>query len=184
MNVIVISGKARSGKNTIVNYLRSKVGNSAEMMIAKPLKDYAKTFNGWNGEEDTKPRTFLQEVGNYIRFDMNYPSFLIFRCVQDINIMRGYFKTKEEEMSIFISDCRFKDELQYLKTWLGDDIITIRVERPNFDNGLTKKQQAHITETDLDNWNVWDYKIVNDGSLEDLEGKLEEVVKRLTKHIK
>ena len=42
------------------------------------------------------------------------------------------------------------------------DVTTVRVIRPNFDNGLTEEQQKHESEVALNNYN-FDYKIINNG---------------------
>lgn len=56
------------------------------------------------------------------------------------------------------------------------NVFAIRVVRPNFDNGLTLEQQKHITEVDLDDYKEYDYYLVNDGSLEDLKSKVQNIV--------
>ena len=56
------------------------------------------------------------------------------------------------------------------------NVFAIRVARPNFDNGLTLEQQKHITEVDLDDYKEYDYYLVNDGSLEDLKSKVQNIV--------
>lgn len=168
--IIVISGKAQSGKTTTLKYLQSKLDNTAEFMISKTLKDYAKTYFGWNGEEDTKPRQFLQDIGNYIRFDLNEPNFLIKRTCEDVKILSKYFDT------IIISDCRFKKEIEYLKEEFGDDLFTIRIERPNYDSGLTKEQLLHASEIDLDDYNGFDCTVINDGTVEELEKEISLII--------
>ena len=51
--------------------------------------------------------------------------------------------------------------------------------RPNFDNGLTSDEKNHSTEVDLDDYNSFDYEIINDGSIEDLNKKIEDLMKAL-----
>jgi hypothetical protein len=51
------------------------------------------------------------------------------------------------------------------------DTTIVRVERPNFDNGLTEAQKNHPSEVDMDNY-PFDYKILNEGTLEDLRQEI------------
>ena len=51
------------------------------------------------------------------------------------------------------------------------DTIILRVERPNFDNGLTPAQKAHPSETHMDNYN-FDFVLLNNGSLESFKEKM------------
>jgi len=170
--IVVISGKAQNGKTTATNYISSKLDKSIELMIAKPLKDYARTILNWNGSEETKPRTFLQDIGNYIRFDLDKPDLLINRTIEDIQAMAKYCDT------FFISDCRFKNELKLLKEVFQSELLTIRIERQGFENDLTIIQKQHITEVDLDDYVGFDY-VIRPTTKEGLYGELDGVVKRL-----
>jgi hypothetical protein len=47
----------------------------------------------------------------------------------------------------------------------------LRVERPDFDNGLTEQQKLHTSETAMDNY-PFDTIIYNDSTLESFKSKL------------
>ena len=47
------------------------------------------------------------------------------------------------------------------------DCITIRIIRPNFDNGLTDEQKNHPSETALDDYPM-EYELINYGDLKNL----------------
>ena len=51
------------------------------------------------------------------------------------------------------------------------DTITLRIERPNFDNGLTEAQKNHPSEVDMDQY-PFDYTLLNNGSLESFREKM------------
>ena len=70
---------------------------------------------------------------------------------------------------MLIPDCRYKNEAF---GFLDFDYKNIRVERPNFDNGLTPEQKLHISETEMSTFSEYDYIITNDGSLDDLREKI------------
>ena len=65
-----------------------------------------------------------------------------------------------------ISDCRFPNEIIRLRE-AGFDSIHIRVVRPGFTSPLTAEQQAHPSETALDQ-TIPDHTIRNAGTLGDL----------------
>ena len=68
---------------------------------------------------------------------------------------------------VLIPDCRFPNEIDYLKE-AGLDTVNLRVVRKNFKSPLTPEQQAHPSETALDDVEP-DYYITNNGSMTDLE---------------
>ena len=68
---------------------------------------------------------------------------------------------------MLIPDCRFPNEIDYLKE-AGLDTVNLRVVRKDFKSPLTTEQQAHPSETALDDVEP-DYYITNNGSLTDLK---------------
>ena len=52
------------------------------------------------------------------------------------------------------------------------EAVTIKLERPNFESPLSLSQQKSLTEVALDDFNDYDYVISNDGTLEDLDKKI------------
>ena len=57
---------------------------------------------------------------------------------------------------VLIPDCRYPVEIATMERTF--DTTIVRVERPNFDNGLTEAQKNHPSEVDMDNY-PFDYKI-------------------------
>ena len=76
-----------------------------------------------------------------------------------------------------ISDARFKIEVDTPRDNF-ENVVIIRVNRPNFDNGLTEEQKMHRTETDLDDYANYDYVIENNESLEELKEKVNDILKQ------
>lgn len=52
----------------------------------------------------------------------------------------------------------------------------IKIERPNYENNLNDTERKHITETALDNYDDYDYVLVNDGSIEELNEKVIKII--------
>lgn len=168
MKVIIISGKAGSGKDTVASILKNKlVGRTILLSYAHYLKMYAKNIINWNGEEETKPRTFLQELGDIVK-DMDH-NFLINRVIEDIEVYKHYFD------NIIICDARFKDEIEIIKQKYNAIVIRVNGDY----NNLTTIQRHHNTETALDNYHNYDFIINNDSDLYSLDKKVNNILEEL-----
>ena len=124
------------------------------------------------GTEETKPRELLQVLGTDIIRNKIDKDFFVNRTCEDIVIYKYYFDV------IIISDVRYPNELEEPQKRF-QNVTTIKVERPNFENDLTKKQKEHATETALDNYTNYDYIINNDGDLNDLNNKIENLIEEV-----
>lgn len=176
MKIYVISGKARHGKDTIAMDIKKIYENKGLKVInlayGSYIKEYAKRISNWDGREETKPRELLQELGtDIIRMKIDN-DFFVRRICEDIKVYSYYFDI------ITISDARFPNELEWPKKNF-DNVINIRVIRDGYDSVLSEKEQKHLTETALDEYNSYDYVVYNDGTLSDLEDKVSDVVRKV-----
>lgn len=68
--IIILSGKARSGKDTSMEIIKKKYESLGKKVIclfyASYIKEYAKRISDWDGNDETKPRTLLQVLGTDI----------------------------------------------------------------------------------------------------------------------
>jgi len=99
MEVILIAGKGRHGKDTTGNiieeYLKERGFKVARAQISRPLKEYAKYYFGWDGSEETKPRDLLQQLGTeIIREKLGKEDFFVNRTIEDIDVL-SYFSEIE-----------------------------------------------------------------------------------------
>lgn len=171
MKIFIVAGKARHGKDSTGTFIEKIYGDKKciNLSFGSYIKEYAKKISDWDGSEDTKPRELLQELGTDVIRNKIDEHFFIKRLCDDIRVYSYYF-----DIAI-ITDARFPDEIDTVRD-MFDDVVVIKVIRPNFDSPLSSKQQAHRTETALDDYNNYDYVIMNDGSLEDLEKKVLDIV--------
>lgn len=163
MKIYIIGGKAQCGKNTLAKFIKEEIKEKGQkaclMRITGPLYSYAKNYFEWNEQSDEKPREFLQQMGiQVIKNKLGKETFLVDRLAEDMEILAEFFDV------FIISDARLKMEFQYFKEKY-DNTTAIVVERDAFDVGLTNSEKIHITETDLDNFDDYDYKVVNTGIL-------------------
>jgi hypothetical protein len=167
VRIILISGKARHGKDTTAEFLKSALESDGYSVLIAHYGDLVKyickTFFGWDGNKDESGRTLLQYVGTDIirNQDENY-------WVRFIAGVLGFFKNKWDY--VLIPDCRFPNEIDYIKE-MGFDASHVRVIRENFESSLTPEQQMHPSETALDNVRA-DYYIINNGTKEVLQNKI------------
>ncbi len=173
MKIFVIGGKAKSGKNTFGEFLREELKDygykPCVMHITEPLYSYARTYFNWNGNEDDKPREFLQKMGiEIIRDKLGKKEFLLNRLYEDIEILSNFFD------AFIITDARMVYEFTSLKEKF-EDVVTIKLERKNYNSELTEEEKNHITEKEVDEYDEFDYVIEN-RSLDDLKAAALEVV--------
>ena len=156
VKIFILSGKARSGKDTIANkmidYLSTKNLKSIKIAYASYLKMYAKNILNWDGNEDNKPREFLQQLGVELIKNNIDSKMLINRIIEDIKVYSYFYDV------IIISDARFKEEIEDIKSNFSN-VTVIHVLGDN--NDLTEQQKNHSTETSLDDYNNFDYEIKN-----------------------
>lgn len=174
MKVFVIGGKAGSGKTTFGEYLREELKDYSYkpcvMHITEPLYAYAKNYFDWNSRTQEKPREFLQKVGyDIIREKMGKKTFLLDRLFEDIEVLSNFFDT------FIITDARLAEEFEAIKNKYHD-VVTIKLERDNYDSNLTEEEKNHITEKDIDNYNDFDYTVEN-STLKDLKRVALEIIR-------
>lgn len=173
MNLIGISGKKFSGKDTIAHmlglqYERKQFAGKLKQMTAILLgvpshrldeQEFKATSLGpaWH---DLTPRIILQRIGTEIGRNL-HEDIWITAAFADLHPLGNYVFT----------DVRFPNEADAIDNKGG---ILIRVERP----GIISDDQ-HPSETALDNYSNWDYVIVNDGTIQNLADKVMIMMEKL-----
>lgn len=176
MVIYVISGKARHGKDTVAMDIKEVYEGKGLKVInlayGSYIKEYAKKISDWDGNEETKPRELLQELGTEVIRKQIDNDFFVKRICEDILVYSHYFDV------ITISDARFPNELEWPKKKF-DNVVNVRVIREGYDSVLSEKEQKHLTEVALDGYNNYDYVIYNDGTLDDLKDKVSDLVRKV-----
>lgn len=166
MKVICISAKAQHGKDTSALILKELYEAKGKKVLithfADLLKYVCKQYFGWDGNKDEKGRTLLQYIGTDVVGAKNSAFWAEFI----VSILKFF---ENEWDYVIIPDCRYPIEVETLKK--SFDTTILRVERPNFDNGLTKAQKNHPSEVDMDNY-TFDTIIYNSSGLDELKAEL------------
>ena len=172
--IIGISGKKRSGKDTIAQILVEEFGFTrigfADIIRAcvytlDPIislsglrLQHLVDTNGWEATKDfPEVRRLMQKFGTEIGRELIDPQIWIELTMSGI----------KASADIVISDVRFKNEAEEIKFQGGQ---VWRVNRTTGDN-----YDIHRSETDLDEWTFDEY-IPNHGTIEDLKKEVRAVI--------
>ena len=175
MKVICISGKARHGKDTAANFMKKSLEKTHKERVliihnADLLKYICKNIFDWDGIKDEAGRRMLRYVGTDVIREQN-PDYWI-------DFIIGILKMFPDIWDyVLIPDCRFPNEIDKLKE-NGFETYSVKIVRDGFDNGLTKEQLSHISETALDNYD-FDY-IIHNSSLSNLYSELADLLSGLS----
>lgn len=177
---IGLAGVARSGKDSVGSILVSqgwrKKSFASPMRQAlaivncqvetvngvMPLMDALYMFGGWEGLKERAPevRGLLQRLGTGVGRELWGEDFWVNLAFKDLKYTENYVFT----------DVRFPNEVDAIRARGG---VVWQVSRPG-----VVAANGHVSESALDGV-VFDAVIENDGSLEDLQGKVLECLKSL-----
>ena len=137
MKIILINGKARSGKDTLASLLKGKLSDKKVLIRgnAQTVKDCAKKYFNWDGKKDTKGRQLLIDITN---LGYKQDKYHWDRLTLD------YALQKDNYDYLIIPDWRYISTYEYLKEE-GFDVITIYRQR-NIDNKLPSSLKNDISE--------------------------------------
>ena len=163
---LAFAGQARSGKDTAIDYLMTKVDKPIKIHIADGVYSTARYMLSKLVIDNTDPkiRKLLQEIGSAGR---NYSEdFWICKMLEDIGMAeyQGY-------KNIFITGVRYPNEIAKLRE-IGFRVVCIdRGVGQRLSDGAT--HTGHHSETSINpkNFDAAD-KIINNGTLLDFFGTL------------
>jgi len=182
--IIMLSGKARSGKDTFYRFINDPGFKFKRYAFADRLKEIATLLFNWDGEKDEVGRFMLISIGQIMRGESKK---LIKKYIGDRfkleNIIK-YKKVLEQHFSFnrdcwvdniahsiarelksgenaVITDWRFKSEYYRLVMLYGyRNIITVRINRNEV------LQIDDLSETELDDF-TFNYYLYNNSTLGD-----------------
>lgn len=166
MKICCISAKAQHGKDTAAKLIKEHLEHNGQRVLITHYADLLKficvKYFGWNEIKDEAGRTLLQYIGTDVVGAKN-PAFWAEFIVKILDLFEDTWDY------VLIPDCRYPIEVSTMKDHF--DTIVLRVERPDFDNGLTEAQKNHPSETHMDNYN-FDVHLLNNGSLDSFKEKM------------
>lgn len=165
--IYLLHAPARGGKNTCAEAMKEYYeATYHKKVIIIAFADYVKfvldKYYNTPAERTEEYRTRIQQFAtDQVRsVNVNYWTDVVgdlLLCIQ------------EDWDVVIIPDFRFKNERISLLTRfkeLGISLYTLLIERPNYKeiDGMTEEQRQHLSERDLDNYNNYDYIIINETS--------------------
>jgi len=173
VNLILINGKAHSGKGAIAKILRDKYG-FIEVGFADYLKKIATDYFDWphdliyiNGKRIPESRRFMQIIGEAGR--LLTPDFWIRRLATKIYEVASNTTYETRPCQFVISDLRYPNEAEWGRLVGGQLWKVIRTGKFN----EIEAGANHISETALSTFDQWDRVILNDSDLTALEAKID-----------
>ena len=171
--IILLCGKARSGKSTIANRMKEELEGDGSKVVISPYTKYLKMIienvTDEKIDDDNKPRDLLQKISSdLIKGELGYKDFFINRQIEDLNIY-SYFADY-----IIIPDVRFPREILEVKNNF-ERVISVLVTRDGDYSDLTLEQRKDITEVALDNYDEYDIRIDN-SDIEKLDSNVIKVI--------
>lgn len=170
MKICCISAKAQHGKDTAAKLIKENLEKKGQRVLITHYADLLKficvKYFGWNEVKDEAGRTLLQYIGTDVVGAQNPAYWAEFI----VGILKLFPNTWDY---VLIPDCRYPIEVSTMSD--NFDTVVLRVERPNFDNGLTTTQKQHASEVKMDNYK-FDTILLNDGSLEAFRAKVDTFV--------
>lgn len=169
--VLGLSGKKRSGKNTVYFMLKllndeDETGKVVKVSMADALKEIARNL-GWDGRKDERGRKVLQFLGTEVgrNIDSEYWTKRAEERIQKA-IDRG-------AQVVVIPDIRFPNEVEMVRKFEGK---LWRIRRPAVET--MQNGDNHASETALDGYKEWDAILIGNDMTE-----LFEAVKRESKRL-
>jgi dephospho-CoA kinase len=174
---IALTGKMRSGKDTVANHLYIRHGFD-KVAFGDALKRIAHDTFPWVSEF-SKPRALYQFMNVMREYDKDVWIKHVEQAVK--GAIDFHVNTGAEKIGVVVTDVRQQNEVD----WCRENGFTlIRVTAPDEEriaraiaagDDFTVHDLCHETELAIDGFSV-DYEIVNDGSVDALKRKVDEIL--------
>ncbi len=174
MTNIALTGKLRSGKDSVAMWLVGRYG-FRRFAFGDELKRYAHML--FVVPSDTKPRELYQWFGQMMR--QREPDIWVRHMFKRV-VAAGNIPTVITDLRQpnEFAECR-KRGYTIIRVTCSDNI---RLERANAaGDKFTLADLAHDTESHVDTFDV-DYEIVNDGTLADMGKRIDEIMAAVKSH--
>lgn len=173
--IVGLSGYARSGKDTVANYLvehhgyrRVAFADTLKRFVASIYPDIGSRVEavGWEAaKEQLEVRQALQRVGTLARHHIH----------PDIWVMPLLPNLSDPDARLVVSDVRFPNEAAFVQNQGGP---VIRINRPG-----VLPAGNDVTDTSLDTFDGFFAVLENDGTLDDLYAKAESAMRSWSEQV-
>jgi len=158
--------------NQFSNELKSLIQANFEILrrdsfikLNNKLKDIEVNDDNWYEDKNLITRTLLQTYGTNIMRKRVSDSYWVDKLKENIN--------NSDADVIIITDVRFPNEIDAFSS-SEYDVYKIRIERYIERESI---ENQHESETALDDYDKWDYKVINNKTKQALENQVELITK-------
>ena len=172
--IIMINGSARSGKNTVVEYMTNALDKQTGGILhysstIAPFKELALNHFNWDTNKDEAGRKLLSDLKMaYIEYN---PDFIINFVISNLNMLDPH------PHNILVIDSREVDEIKRVKLYFPQikyKVVTLLIERPD------QEVPNNVGDMNVTRGITYDYVICNNGSKELLEQKVIKFMQTIT----
>ena len=172
---IALTGKMRSGKDTVAVHLAFEHGFEYPIAFGDKLKRTFHELFPWVSAQ-SKPREGYQRFGQLIRKEFDEDVW-VKHLASTVEFLEDSRKTR----GIVITDLRQPNEYEWCH---ANGFIIVRVTAPDelriarakaAGDNFSADDLAHETERHVDRFEV-DYEIANDGTVDELTAKVDEII--------
>ena len=161
--VFIINGSPTSGKTTFAELLAKK----KKVMVHSSIdyvKEIATEYFDWDGIKSEESRKFLSDRKHFLIEETD---------TVELDLKRKYEEFGYSDAEALVIDIREASEIEKYKNEF--QAITVLIENPLIGQHLFNKSDAQVYKT------VYDYTILNDGTLNDLEKSVDNFIKDVFK---
>lgn len=172
MILVSLTGEAESGKDTFYGLLSAelylhyvqvysiafatKMKESLSMITCIPLEHFYRAKNDKIDKYNMTIRELMQRYSDVTKELLGEDLYI--KCAEhELNSIKEY-----KDTVVIFTDSRHKAELNWLNS---KGAIMVRI------NDSRVKKMNHRSETEMDEFNKWDWIIENDGTISDLREK-------------
>lgn len=161
--VFIINGSPTSGKTTFAKLLAKK----KKVMIHSSIdyvKEIATEYFDWDGIKSEESRKFLSDMKHFLIEETD---------IIELDLKRKYEEFGYSDAEALVIDIREASEIEKYKNEF--QATTVLIENPLIGQHLFNKSDTQVYKT------VYDYTILNDGTLNDLEKSVDNFIKDVFK---
>jgi len=191
--IISICGFAGAGKDTLAQILIDEYG-FVKLSFAGIIKDIASIIFSWDRNMlegcTVESRQWREQIDPYWSKRLNMPQLTPRFILQyfGTDLFRNHFHPEiwiacverklQMHKNVVITDCRFENEINSIKKHGVKLIHVSRGVLPDFFHTKIIPSNIHTSETSWINADI-DYTIENNGTIDDLKDKIEQLIKHI-----
>ena len=163
MKVVIINGQPRAGKDLFVSLCQKHCTWCLNVSAVDFVKEVA-SFCGWDGEKTPHNRKFLSDLKDLLTQWNDVPYQKVVNRIGRYEAeVEAYDFNPNTEAIVFVHSREPQEIARYARE-IG--AYSLLVRRPSIEN----EEQSNHADAEVFNYN-YDFSIVNDGTIEDLEEK-------------